>query len=835
MDGDPLLPLSLGGNFLSHITSFVDNSRYIYVQEAFNCVSKFAGALVLWLASGSKSNFNRKMPGNRIGSHSNCPIHSTQVKSISSVKGFFWKSKYRRKSSIPLDFSKISSLALNQICKEAERLQSFPLLSLAAALVPPFTKLSSNVLDVPLETSLIEAQRCIDQRPCEVESRGCGPCGELYFQNLDLSRNAVEHRTGIEFPTMLDNSISGESNSSFPPEVLVGTGSRTMTIIRIKSLKVYAFDVHPFDVCEKLGPKYASIPESELNKRQDFYQDLLRKDINMTLRLVVSCNGIKLKTVKDAFEKALRARLARTNPDADFRCLQTFGSMFPEDIPLNVGTTINIHRTADGHLITEIGGSQYGAVQSKDLCRAFFDMYIGDAPVCEQTKEEIGKNVAINYVLEMQFVMMNTPANVCIVSWLILCSCLFSEIHADFDYQDALTKSIIFLEAQRSGKLPKNHRPSWRGDSALQDGKLANVDLVGGYYDAGDNVKYGLPMAFTVTTLSWAAIFYRSELQAAGEIENIDQNTPGTEIAAETSAALTAASIAFRDADHTYSRRLLNRAKSLFSFAKTYKGTYDGECPFYCSYSGFHDELLWAATWLYTATRRSLYLDYILEEAVSSPVSEFSWDLKYAGAQILLTKGQRDLHTYNQQADSFVCSVLPDSPHHQVYISPGGLVHLRDGANSQYVTGTAFLFSVYSDILATHKQKVTCGNKKFDSVRLLDFAKQQMDYLLGKNPNGRSYMVGFGKNPPRQAHHRGASVPKIALAKVISCPMSFVYWYNKNVPNPNELTGAIVGGPDKQDNFEDLRTNSAMTEPTTYTNSLAIGVLAKLAKHHDQS
>lgn len=25
---------------------------------------------------------------------------------------------------------------------------------------------------------------------------------------------------------------------------------------------------------------------------------------------------------------------------------------------------------------------------------AFFDMYIGDVPVCEQTKEEIGRNVA---------------------------------------------------------------------------------------------------------------------------------------------------------------------------------------------------------------------------------------------------------------------------------------------------------------------------------------------------------------------------------------------------------------------------------------------------------
>jgi len=44
-----------------------------------------------------------------------------------------------------------------------------------------------------------------------------------------------------------------------------------------------------------------------------------------------------------------------------------------------------------------------------------------------------------------------------------------------FDYKDALTKSIIFLEAQRSGKLPPNNRVKWRGDSALDDGQLAHV------------------------------------------------------------------------------------------------------------------------------------------------------------------------------------------------------------------------------------------------------------------------------------------------------------------------------------------------------------------------
>lgn len=44
----------------------------------------------------------------------------------------------------------------------------------------------------------------------------------------------------------------------------------------------------------------------------------------------------------------------------------------------------------------------------------------------------------------------------------------------DFNYKEALTKAILFLEAQRSGKLT-NSRIPWRGDSALDDGKLANV------------------------------------------------------------------------------------------------------------------------------------------------------------------------------------------------------------------------------------------------------------------------------------------------------------------------------------------------------------------------
>ncbi|XP_078441609.1 glycosyl hydrolase 9A4 [Wolffia australiana] len=455
----------------------------------------------------------------------------------------------------------------------------------------------------------------------------------------------------------------------------------------------------------------------------------------------------------------------------------------------------------------------------------------------------------------------------------------------NYNYREVLGKSLMFLEAQRSGRLPSASRIRWRGDSGLNDGQLANVDLVGGYYDAGDNVKYGLPMAFTVTTLAWGTLFYRSELESAGELQNaldairwgtdyflkastrrnrlwvqvgdpvadhqcwvrpenmatprtlykIDEGSPGTEIAAETAAAMAAASIVFRGSDHAYSRRLLNKAKLLFEFANTHRGTYDGECPFYCSYSGYNDELLWAATWLYAATKKAPYRKFITEESISASVAEFSWDLKYAGVQVLLSgllfSGEKGFENFKTQADNFVCAVLPESPYKQVYISPGGVIHLRDGANTQYVTSTAFLLSIYSDMLVRHQQTVSCGSVNFPPSRLMSFAKQQMDYLLGSNPQGRSYMVGFGQSPPTQAHHRGSSVPVTEASAYVGCAASFSTWFARAGPNPNELSGAIVGGPDRNDNFDDLRWDSSKLEPATYINSAAVAVLANLGAH----
>ncbi len=83
------------------------------------------------------------------------------------------------------------------------------------------------------------------------------------------------------------------------------------------------------------------------------------------------------------------------------------------------------------------------------------------------------------------------------------------------------TSTILFYEAQRSGELPANNRVKWRGDSGLNDGCDIGYDLTGGWYDAGDYVKFGLPMAWSTTTLTWGMIEYGDAYKAAGEYENV--------------------------------------------------------------------------------------------------------------------------------------------------------------------------------------------------------------------------------------------------------------------------------------------------------------------------
>ena len=61
----------------------------------------------------------------------------------------------------------------------------------------------------------------------------------------------------------------------------------------------------------------------------------------------------------------------------------------------------------------------------------------------------------------------------------------------------------------------------------------------------------------------------------------------------------------------------------------------------------------------------------------------------------------------------------------------------------------------------------------------------------------------------------------------ITCKGGFDY-FSKSTPNPNVLVGAIVGGPDGNDHYNDSRQNFKQAEPSTVTVAPIVGVLARL-------
>lgn len=70
-------------------------------------------------------------------------------------------------------------------------------------------------------------------------------------------------------------------------------------------------------------------------------------------------------------------------------------------------------------------------------------------------------------------------------------------------------------------------------------------------------------------------------------------------------------------------------------------------------------------------------------------------------------------------------------------------------------------------------------------------------------------------------HHRGASIP---VGVDTGC--NGQEWLKSPEPNPNVATGALVGGPFKNDSFVDDRENVQQNEPTTYNSALVVGLLS---------
>ena len=442
------------------------------------------------------------------------------------------------------------------------------------------------------------------------------------------------------------------------------------------------------------------------------------------------------------------------------------------------------------------------------------------------------------------------------MKWAILIV-LFSSILINInsksqDYARHIELSLLFYECQRSGPLPNTNRIFWRHDSMVDAGADAGLDLTGGYYDAGDNVKFNFPQASGLTLIAWSGIEFAEGYKKAGQWDQlldmikwgtdyfikchpeknvlyvqvgdgttdhgfwyppeyinypypsykIDESGPGSEVAAETAAALAAASLVFKEDDSAYSDLLLKHAIEIYSFADEFRGDYTATVPanaFYNSFSGYKDELAWGAMWLYKITGEEKYLSKYKEiadaEYLPHDMKKFtgctgpiSWDDKRPGAYILsaiVTKEENRMkEAYNY------CDTIISQP-----TTPGGLWYdkgLSAWASNRYAANAASVCAVFANNLPETDPK----RKTY-----IDFVKSQIDYILGDNPAGVNYVVGAEDNSPKAVHHRAASGVFDSADKNAK-PDFNVY----------TLYGALAGGPGADDSYLDDRSNYQMNE-----------------------
>ena len=180
-----------------------------------------------------------------------------------------------------------------------------------------------------------------------------------------------ERESGVTFPLALT------PPGGATPHWLMGTGIRQRTIFRVK---VYAFGLYvDADAARVALVDFAGATAEALERDQRFTRRLLDLDFGMALRLVMT-RTVSGGDVADAFDEALRPRLPRAGTDDAAAALARLRGH------LDMGA---VRRDAEivfscgpaGRLAMTVAGAERPPFESRALCRALFDVYLGEDPI----------------------------------------------------------------------------------------------------------------------------------------------------------------------------------------------------------------------------------------------------------------------------------------------------------------------------------------------------------------------------------------------------------------------------------------------------------------------
>ena len=419
------------------------------------------------------------------------------------------------------------------------------------------------------------------------------------------------------------------------------------------------------------------------------------------------------------------------------------------------------------------------------------------------------------------------------------------------NYGEALAMSLYFYDSNACGKGITGGPLTWRGDCHTYDDSAAvgsldgaakqvvdpdgdgKVDVEGGYHDAGDHIKFNLTIGFSMSSLALSEYLNPGVYQKAGcrghleyvlrrgadymmkttfrtgsgEVAavagtvadgNVDHGifpppeeqtytrdvfwlTAGdnnSAVCCAMAAGLAGTAYITKDTDAAYSKKCVDYAKALLDFATNHVGNNTAGMSFYSTDAMYQDEESMARAWL-----------YVLKEGEKPDRTPNNGD--YGGI------GDWDKYTWDKEWQGY-CALMYKATKEDVFRNELKYEFEKNGLKStEFKNDAGWGNSRYNCALQMTALALADGDKESEPARA---AKYQMDYLLGNNSYGYSFLIGYGSKWPTHIHHRAAA--HLAEGQSLA--------NNPEVKYTNY--GTLVGGPNTG-GYEDHSDKYQYTEP----------------------
>lgn len=387
----------------------------------------------------------------------------------------------------------------------------------------------------------------------------------------------------------------------------------------------------------------------------------------------------------------------------------------------------------------------------------------------------------------------------------------------EYNYAKLLQYSLYFYDANMCGSdVGEKSLLSWRDNChtfdkttyTRSDGSSVQVNLNGGFHDAGDHVKFGLPGAYSAFVLGMSYDTDKAAYDASkqsGHLEAITThfadyfvnctvlNAAGTKVEAfccqvgqggegydhgywgapenQTNAGrpifftsnqapstdivcLSAAALAIQYKNFG-GEKYLDTAKKLFAYAKENKKEVNSTAGNFYVSSAWEDDYCLAALMLYSVTNDPSYLAEYNNYSTSANALKAYWPLGWDNVGPAVA--------YYKNNSSVLSTVMAINDGNSSY---GGYRCVSEWGSARYNTSMQYTGLLYDKL---------SGN---DTYR--EWAEGQMKYLLGNNAAKQCFVTGYNAYSSQYPHHRAAS--------------GYIGGDKGTTTQANTLIGALVGG-----------------------------------------